>query len=148
MKAEAPSLAAEILLLADREEEVSLVRTAAETGHVNVVQGCPSVLSFLRRQGSFVGSPRPDLVILDLDLADQEHCEVLKQIKQDSGFRAIPVVVLASEASPSSVQLAYELHANACLIKPREREEFLRVMRATMTFWLTLARLPERMNKP
>lgn len=143
MTIEAPSAAAEILLLADKDEEVLLVKDAAQTNHVNVVGGCPEVLDFLHRKKGYRDSPRPDLILLDLDLSHPEHCETLRQIKDGTEFRRIPVIVMAASDSPKHIQDAYHLHANAYIVKPRNSEEFVRVIKATLAFWLQLARLPK-----
>lgn len=142
MQAEAPSVAAEILLLAGIEAEVSLVKAAAQTNRVNVVEGCDLVLSYLRKQEGFADSPRPDLILLDLDLSDAVHCSMLKELKKDAGLKTIPAIVLTSGDSPALMHLAYELNANACVIKPSDPERFVQVIRGTLNFWLNLARLP------
>jgi len=85
---------------------------------------------------------RPDLILLDLDLDNTADCELLSQIKDDSDFKRIPVVVLASSESDDNIFQAYSLHANAYICKPPDREEYVKVIRATLHFWLALARLP------
>jgi DNA-binding NarL/FixJ family response regulator len=142
MITEAPSTAAEILLLAEDADEVTLIRRAVETNRLNVVQRCPAVLSFLRRQDEYSDSPRPDLILLDVDLSRKEDCQMLEQIKMDDDFKRIPVVVLASDDAYERISQAYDLHANAYILKPGEQQEFIRVIRATLNFWLKLARLP------
>jgi chemotaxis family two-component system response regulator Rcp1 len=143
MRAEAPSAAAEILLLSDKDQDIRLVKGAAMASHINVVGGCPHVLSFLRRERSFSDSPRPDLILLDLDLSNPEHCEMLREIKEDDAFRRIPVIVMAASDSDDIVQDAYDLHANAYVLKPKDPKEFVSVINTILTFWLTLARLPK-----
>jgi two-component system response regulator len=80
--------------------------------------------------------------LLDLDLSNPEECAMLEEIKRDEDFRRIPVVVLASNVDRKSIFQAYDLHADAYVSKPKDREEFIRVLRATLNFWLTLVRLP------
>ncbi len=143
MRTEAPAGAAQILLLADRAEDITLIKSAADQHKINHVERCPAVLSFLRRQSEFSDCPRPDLIILDLNLSDRDHCETLQEIKEDADFKRIPVVVMARDDSPAAIRGAYSLHANAYVIKPAEPEEFARVIKATLTFWLDLARLPK-----
>jgi chemotaxis family two-component system response regulator Rcp1 len=143
MQTQAPSVAAEILLLEQNDEEVALIREATRTSNLSVVLECPDILSFLRRQGKYSAAPRPDLILLDLELSRVEDCEVLTELKKDAGFKRIPVVVLATSAAYDDVFQAYDLHANAYICKPAEREEFVRVIRATLHFWLALARLPK-----
>ncbi len=142
MPTEAPSLAAEILLLEQDAAQVVVFEEATESTHLNVVKECASILDFLRRQGKHSEAPRPDLILLDLDLSDKEGCEMLSDIKKDSQLRRIPVVVLAASESYEDVFQAYDLHANAYICKPDDRDEFVRVLRATLHFWLALARLP------
>jgi two-component system, chemotaxis family, response regulator Rcp1 len=142
MQAKAPGVAAQILLLAEKDSDATLIRGAINHTHLNIVAACPSVLSYLRRQGIYSDSPRPDLILLDLDLSNQEECAILEEIKRDPDFRRIPVVVLASNDAYNNIFQAYDLHANAYLVKPEDEEEFVSMIQVTMTFWLTLARLP------
>jgi DNA-binding NarL/FixJ family response regulator len=142
MPTEAPTAAAEVLLLEQNADEVALIRQSAEKSNVTVVVECEDILSYLRREGEYENAPRPDLVILDLDLSRTEDCETLTEIKKHPSFKRIPVVVLASAKSYDVVLQAYDLRANAYINKPAGREEFMRIMRATLHFWLTLVRLP------
>lgn len=112
MPIEAPTVTADILLLEKRPEEIALIREAT-SGRLNVVSECPAILDFLRRKGEYAGVPRPDLILLDLDLSQTEDCEMLTEIKKDPEFRRIPVVVLASSERYEDVFQAYDLHANA-----------------------------------
>jgi two-component system, chemotaxis family, response regulator Rcp1 len=142
MPTEAPSLAAEILLLEQNAEYITAIEEAIDTNRVSVVPACPDILSFLRREGRYKDAPRPDLILLDLELSKKEDCETLAEIKQDSQFKRIPVVVVAASQTREDVLQAYELHANAYICKPADREEFIKIIRATLHFWLSLARLP------
>lgn len=142
MPTEAPSLAAEILLLEQNPEDAELIKQATETNNLSVVLECPDILSFLRKEGKYMGAPRPDLIVLDLELSRKEDCEMLTQIKKDQAFKRIPVVVLACSEAYEDIFQAYDLHANAYICKPPAPDEFVRVMRATLHFWLTLVRLP------
>ena len=142
MPTEAPSAAAEILLLEQDISEVPAFEQATESSHLNVVRECVSILDFLRRRGNHSNAPRPDLILLDLQLSDPEGCEMLAEIKRDPQLKRIPVVVLANSESYEDIFQAYDLHANAYICKPPDREQFIRVLRATLHFWLALARLP------
>jgi two-component system response regulator len=142
MPTEAPSAAAEILLLEQDTNEDTVFEEAIESSHLNVVRQCSSILDFLRRRGQHSSAPRPDLILLDLELSDPEGCEMLSEIKKDPQLKRIPVVVLASSESYQDIFQAYDLHANAYICKPADREQFIRVLRATLHFWLALARLP------
>lgn len=142
MPTEAPTAAAEILLLTQHAEDVDVIRRAADSNRLNVVGKCPEILSFLRREGEYGDAARPHLILLDLDLSDDQDCELLSGIKEDREFKRIPVVVLAASESQESIFQAYSLHANAYICKPADRDEYERVIRATLHFWLALARLP------
>src|SRR5579884_3339356 len=135
MATEAPTAAAEILLLAQHADDVDAVRRASETNRLNVVEKCPDILAWLRREGDYRNKIRPDLILLDLDLSNDEDCELLADVKQDPDFKRIPVVVLASSESTEHIFQAYSLHANAYICKPPNREEYVRVIRATLHFW-------------
>ena len=136
-------MAAEILLLAKRAEEIRVIQDATSTDHLNVVAECRDILKFLKRQDEHRSAPRPDLIILDLDLSITEDCETLTDIKRDPEFKRIPVVVLASSDRYEDVFQAYDLHANAYIRKPADRKQLVEVVRATLHFWLALARLPK-----
>jgi CheY-like chemotaxis protein len=142
MRTEAPFATADILLLADGHDEIARFKDAADSARVSVVENCPSVLGFLRREPPYRDQPRPDLILLDLDLSNSEHCDTLRHIKEDRNLRRIPVIVLARE-DPRSVADAYSLYANAYIAKPADPVEYVRIMKATLHFWLKLARLPK-----
>jgi CheY-like chemotaxis protein len=143
MNTEAPTAAADILLLSQHPEEASLVRSAASEDRIHVVDTCGLVLPFLRRErDEFRDAPRPDLVLLDLDIEDQEECDTLVQIKTDPHLRGIPVVVISHRAGRQAAFSAYDLHANAYVVKPPDPEVFVQVVRGILYFWLKLARLP------
>jgi chemotaxis family two-component system response regulator Rcp1 len=142
MPTEAPTAAADILLLTQHAADVDVIRQATASNRLNVVSTCPDILSWLRREGQYGEAVRPDLILLDLDLSNTQECELLADIKNDPDFKRIPVVVLAASESQDSIYQAYSLHANAYICKPPDREEYVRVIRATLHFWLALARLP------
>ena len=133
---------ADILLLSDREDETELVRSAASARALHVVNACSDVLPFLRREGSFRDSPRPDLIILDLDLANGQECDTLTEIKDDQELRRIPLVILAKNDAPALAGRAYDLRANAYVRKPKDPDHFMEMIRGVVRFWLELARLP------
>jgi chemotaxis family two-component system response regulator Rcp1 len=143
MPTEAPSITAEILLLEQNVDDAALIVEAVENNHVTVLTECPDILSFLRRQDKYASAPRPDLIILDLELSRKADCKMLTEIKKDPRFKRIPVVVLASSVSYEDIFQAYDLHANAYICKPADREELALVIRATLHFWLALVRLPQ-----
>jgi len=142
MATEIPIATSEILLLEQNPEDIAVIKEAVNHNNISIVPACPDILAFLRREKPFVSAPRPDLIMLDLELSRPEDCEMLTEIKKDRKFRRIPVVVLASSASYDDIFQAYDLHANAYICKPRDRDEYVRVVKAALHFWLTLARLP------
>jgi CheY-like chemotaxis protein len=101
-------------------------------------------MSFLRRRGSHVGAPRPDLVLLDLNLPKKDGREVLAEIKDDAALKSIPVVVLTTSQAESDVLKSYQLHANCYISKPVGLENFIRVIQSIEGFWLETVRLPQR----
>src|SRR5215472_4920477 len=128
MQAEAPTVAAEILLLEQDSEQVPLFERAVRSSRLTIIKDCPNVLRFLRREGPHRDAPRPDLIVLDLQLSDPEGCAMLTEIKRDPQLRRIPVIVLASSDSCEHVPRAYDLHANACICKPAGEEQFIEVL--------------------
>lgn len=143
MTTEAPTLTAEVLLLEQNAEEAALIEQAVDDHHITVLDECPDILAFLRREGKYKDAPRPDLVLLDLELSRAEDCMTLSGLKKEPNLKRIPVVVLASSISHEDIFQAYDLHANAYICKPANRDDFQRVVRATLNFWLNLVRLPK-----
>jgi CheY-like chemotaxis protein len=103
-------------------------------------------MDFLNRQGSFSACPRPDLVLLDLNLPRKDGREVLAEIKNDPELKTIPVVILTTSASEADVQRTYLLHANCFISKPVDMEGFLTVVQTIDEFWLSVVRLPGRVH--
>jgi two-component system, chemotaxis family, response regulator Rcp1 len=136
----------EILLVEDSPADVDLTREllAAAKVHnkLSVVADGVEALAFLRRQGRYAGAPRPDLVLLDLNLPRKDGREVLAEVKQDPDLRRIPVIVMSISRAEQDILMSYELHANSYVPKPVDLDQFLVVVRAIEGFWLTTARLP------
>ena len=101
-------------------------------------------MEFLRREGRFERVPRPDLILLDLNLPRKDGRQVLEEIKSDPALKTIPVVVLTTSASEIDIQRTYLLHANCFISKPVDMEGFLTVVRSIDEFWLSVVRLPGR----
>ena len=135
-----------ILLVEDNLGDARLVREALqEAGAGAALQHVPDgdeALAFLRREGAHAAAPRPDLILLDLNLPRKSGREVLAEIKADATLRGIPVVVLTSSQSQDDVLSVYNLHANCYVPKPADLERFLTVIRSIEHFWFTTARLP------
>jgi CheY-like chemotaxis protein len=116
--------------------------------NITVVTDGAEAIEYVRRRGQFADSPRPDLVLLDLNLPKRDGLEVLREIKSDPDLRSITVVVLTTSRFPRDVTTAYELSANCYIVKPAELEEYYSVMRSIEEFWMSLATLPTLGKEP
>ncbi|MEX2572386.1 MAG: response regulator [Gemmatimonadota bacterium] len=138
----------DILLVEDNPGDVDLTLEALEEAklrnNVHVVEDGVAAMAFLRNEGRYAGSPRPDLVLLDLNMPRKDGRAVLKEIKEDDDLRQIPVVVLTTSEAEKDVLDAYEYRANAYIVKPVDFEQFFRTIRSLEDFWLTVVRLPRR----
>lgn len=136
----------EILLVEDNPGDVLLTKEAFREGRLAhrlwVTGDGEEALKFLHKEGKFADVPRPDLILLDLNLPKFDGRQVLEVLKSDPALRQIPVVVLTTSDAEQDIWRAYKLHANCYLTKPIEMEDFLRKMRCVETFWLTVVRLP------
>jgi CheY-like chemotaxis protein len=136
----------QILLVEDSPGDVSLtieaLREAKVRNEINVVGDGVEAMAYLRGEASYGSKPRPDLVLLDLNLPRKDGREVLEEMKGDDSLKEIPVVVLTTSASEEDVLSSYQLHANAYVTKPVAFAEFLTAVRGVEQFWLELVRLP------
>ena len=136
----------EILLVEDNPGDVELTLEALQDGkllnNVNVARDGLEAMAFLRREAGFEKSPRPDLILLDLNLPRKNGFEVLEEIKSDAGLALIPVVVLTTSNADRDVVRSYDLKANCYVRKPVELDEFLSFVRSTQEFWLEIVHLP------
>jgi len=136
----------EILLVEDNPGDVRLVEEALKEGKVrnalHVVYDGVEAITFLRQQGEYTGIPRPDLILLDLNLPRKDGREVLAEIKEDEDLKRIPVVVLTTSQSEIDILKSYNLHANCYITKPVDLEQFLGVVKSIENFWLTVVKLP------
>jgi len=99
-------------------------------------------LAFLRREGPYTQSARPDLILLDLNLPRKDGREVLAEIKADANFRRIPVVILTTSQAEEDILKAYHLNANCYISKPVDLDQFMKVIKTIKEFWLTIVKLP------
>jgi CheY-like chemotaxis protein len=99
-------------------------------------------MEFLKREGQYADVPRPDLILLDLNLPKKDGREVLEEIKEDPALQSIPVVILTTSASEEDVVKSYRLHANCYISKPVDLEGFLKVVKSIDSFWLSIVKLP------
>jgi CheY-like chemotaxis protein len=136
----------EVLLVEDNPGDVRLTMEALKEGkmlnHVSVVGDGVEALSFLRRKDKFGQAPRPDVILLDLNLPKKDGREVLAEIKNDQEFRRIPVVILTTSAAEQDILKTYDLHANCYITKPVDLEQFIRVVKLIEDFWLSIVKLP------
>ncbi|GAA0407149.1 two-component system response regulator [Acrocarpospora corrugata] len=136
----------DVLLVEDDPGDVLLTQEAFEHNKVrnklHVVNDGEQALAFLRREGNYTDVPRPDLVLLDLNLPRKDGREVLEEIKDDPELRSIPVVVLTTSEAEEDILRSYRLHANAYVSKPVDFEQFIRVVRQIDDFFVTVVKLP------
>ena len=137
---------AEILLVEDNPGDVRLAIEAfgegSAGGKVRVARDGEEALAVLRRQDPHSKAPRPDLIVLDLNLPKKDGRELLGEIKQDASLRRIPVVILTTSNAEQDILNTYDLHANCYIIKPVALDRFISAIKAIESFWLTLVALP------
>ncbi len=137
---------AEILLVEDNPADAELARIGLRDGkvlnYVHVVEDGEQAMAFLRREGVHESAPKPDLVLLDLNLPGMDGREVLHEIKTDADLKTIPVVVLTTSDAAPDVAQAYANYANAYMTKPVDFAQFHNLMTGLKDYWFTLVRLP------
>ena len=110
--------------------------------NLSVVSNGVEALAFLRREGEYVNAPRPELILLDLNLPRKDGREVLAEIKNDNNLKRIPVVILTSSEAEQDIVKSYNLHANCYITKPVELDQFIGMIKNIEQFWLTVVKLP------
>lgn len=137
----------EVLLVEDNAGDIRLTKEAFEEGKVrlnlSVVRNGVEAMAFLRKEGDFDGTARPDLVLLDLNLPKKDGREVLKDMKNDPQLLRIPVVVLTTSESDEDVLGTYGLHANCYITKPVDMDQFIKVVKLIEEFWFVVAKIPD-----
>lgn len=136
----------EILLVEDSPGDIRLTREALRDAKVQnnlhvAIDGIEA-MNFLGRDGPHSEAPRPDLILLDLNLPRMSGREVLEQIKLNAELKAIPVVILTTSAAEEDIIRSYQLHANCYITKPVDLEQFMKVVRTIDNFWLAIVKLP------
>jgi two-component system, chemotaxis family, response regulator Rcp1 len=135
----------EILLVEDNPGDARLtqeaLRDAKVRNNLRVVADGVEAMTFLRRQGKHAAVPKPDLILLDLNLPKKDGREVLEEIKQDDQLRLIPVVILTTSQAEKDIAESYRLRANAFVTKPVDLEQFLKVVKSIEHFWLEIVKL-------
>lgn len=136
----------EILLVEDNPADVQLtveaLRDARVHNNLHVASDGEEAMAFLRKRNGYAAAPRPDLVLLDLNLPRKSGREVLADVKADPDLRRIPVIILSTSSNDDDIASAYDLAANCYVTKPVDLDEFIGVVRAIDSFWLSLAKLP------
>jgi two-component system, chemotaxis family, response regulator Rcp1 len=137
----------EILLVEDNPGDVRLTKEALKEGKVysnlHWAKDGVEALEFLRRRGKFADVPRPDIILLDLNLPKKDGREVLSEIKNDDDLKRIPVVILTTSKAEEDVVRSYQLHANCYVTKPVDLDKFIVVVQSIDRFWLTVVTLPD-----
>ena len=138
----------EILMVEDNPGDIRLtveaLKEAKVRNNLHTVEDGVEALAFLRREGRYAEAPRPDLVLLDLNLPKMNGREVLAVIKEDPDLRRIPVVILTVSQAEQDIVKSYNLHANCYITKPVDLDQFLEVVKSIENFWLTIVKLPPR----
>ncbi|NUW46371.1 response regulator [Nonomuraea rhodomycinica] len=141
----------EVLLVEDDQGDILLTREAFEfnklRNRLHVVNDGEQAMAFLRREERYRDAPRPDLVLLDLNLPRMDGMEVLREVKEDQELRTIPVVILTTSEAEEDILQGYRLHANAYVAKPVDFEQFIRVVRQIDDFFVTVVKLPHQGNR-
>lgn len=138
----------EILLVEDNKGDVGLIEEVLEDAkirkHLHIAEDGEEAMLFLHGEGEFRGSPRPDIILLDLNSPKKDGRDVLKEIKEDSNLRSIPVIVLTTSNSEKDIIKSYELRANAYVTKPLDLNQFIKVIESITNFWLEVVKLPTK----
>lgn len=137
-----------VLLVEDSPGDVRLTmeafRRADKSIQLHVASDGVEAMTFLRQAGAYAHCPRPDLILLDLNLPRMDGREVLAEIKQDAGLRTIPTVILTTSDAEADILKSYELQANCYLSKPVQLDAFENMVKSINDFWLTKAKLPQQ----
>ena len=138
----------EILMMEDTPGDVRLTIEAFADGRmanrVRVAKDGVEGMAMLRREGPYADCPRPDLILLDLNMPRKDGREVLAEIKQDPALRRIPVVILTTSRAEQDVLETYDLRANCYIAKPVDLEQFITAVRSIEDFWFTVVKLPPK----
>ncbi len=145
------AIPAQVLLVEDSEDDVELTMEALKDSKVktdvHVVYDGVAAMKFLRQEGEYRDKPRPDLVLLDLNLPLMDGREVLKEIRNDPELTDLPVVVLTTSQDEEDICRSYKLHANCFITKPVDFMKFSEIIRQIEGFWLQLVKLPRKVRR-
>ncbi|MFP4461473.1 MAG: response regulator [Thermotogota bacterium] len=138
----------EILLVEDSPGDQRLTMEALKEGKINnnlyIVEDGEEAIAFLNKERPFTNVPKPDLILLDLNLPKMNGQEVLEIIKADKKLKRIPVVILTTSQADEDILNAYNLNANCYITKPVDFDQFIHVVKKIQEFWFTIVRLPEK----
>lgn len=138
----------QILLVEDDPGDVELTRESLSDSklimNISVVEDGVEAMAFLRREGKYSEAPRPDLILLDLNMPRKDGRQVLAEIKADDGLRMIPVVILTTSSAEEDIVKSYNLGANCYVTKPVGFDQFKKVVNALDNFWFTIVKLPTK----
>ena len=138
----------DILVVEDNPGDARLIEEVLQVDknnyHLHLVEDGVEAMNFLNREGKFSNSPRPDLILLDLNLPKKDGREVLAEIKSDSSLRLIPVVIMSTSQADEDIVKAYSLHANCFVTKPLELDQFNYTLKSIVEFWYELVKLPRK----
>jgi CheY-like chemotaxis protein len=136
----------EILLVEDNAGDIRLAveafKDAQLPNHVSVVRDGEEALAFLRKQGDYSDAPRPEFILLDLNMPKKDGREVLREVKTDAALKTIPIIVLTTSVAPIDIVQSYDLQANGYIEKPADYDEFLELIRQLDTLWFSVVQLP------
>lgn len=142
----------EVLLVEDNPGDIRLTMEALREGkmsnHLSIVSDGEEALNFLHQTGVYEQAPRPDIILLDLNLPKRDGRSVLAEIKDDPNLRAIPVVVLTTSKSEEDILRSYNLHANCYLTKPVDLDQFFGMIQSFNDFWFSVVKLPPKPGAP
>jgi chemotaxis family two-component system response regulator Rcp1 len=148
MKASGGGMPIQVLLVEDSPGDVRLTqeafRDANRSVHLHVASDGVEAMAFLRHEGAHVRAPRPDIILLDLNLPKMDGREVLAYIKEDDSLKAIPTVILTTSDSEADIAKSYQLQANCYLTKPVQLDAFEKLVGSINDFWLTKVKLPRQ----
>jgi two-component system, chemotaxis family, response regulator Rcp1 len=138
----------EILLVEDSASDVALIKVTlrhSQVPHnVHVVRNGVEAIDFLHKSGKYADVPRPDIILLDLNLPKKNGREVLEEVKVDPELNTIPIVILTTSSDPEDILRSYQLHANCYLTKPVDLDQFTNTIEQINSFWLQTVRLPAK----
>jgi CheY-like chemotaxis protein len=138
----------DILVVEDNPGDARLIKEVLNGNKIycrlHIVKDGVEAMNFLNKKAEFVGSPRPDLIFLDLNLPRKDGREVLAEIKSDDNLKQIPVVIMTTSQAEEDIFKSYSLHANCYVTKPLDLDQFVKVVKSIEEFWFSLVKLPKK----